>query len=175
VQAGDTGHRRGPTADDNISVNPADASGNLAVDHQWSSSRNLLIAGADRRLWGRPATTQIKAGHQRRFGPTTYYVQVQAVLFGDAGNDTPRCPLASTANNILIGGGRHGITLQGGSGPRILLIGGAGGDTLHRQWRDDLVIGNSTDFDANLTAPGTRSWPSGGRTDTDITTGASTI
>src|SRR5207247_5976243 len=49
------------------------------------------------------------------------------------------------------------------------LIGGAGGDTLHGNGGDDLVIGNFTDFDANLTALDAlmAEW---GRTDADITT-----
>jgi Ca2+-binding RTX toxin-like protein len=76
-------------------------------------------------------------------------VTVQAVLFGDAGNDTLDAR-GSSANNVLVGGS-GGDSLQGGAA-RDLLFGGDGADTLHGNGGDDLVIGNLTDFDSNLDA-----------------------
>jgi VCBS repeat-containing protein len=154
----------GTTADDNISVAPADASGNLAVTIN-GASQGTFSAPAQIVVYGQSGNDQIKLT-SKKFGPTTYYVAVPAALFGDAGNDTLDAR-GSTANNILVGGAGTD-TLQGGSG-RDLLIGGVAGDTLHGNGGDDMIIGNSTDYDANLNALNAlmAEWA---RTDADYTT-----
>jgi uncharacterized delta-60 repeat protein len=154
----------GTTADDNITVAPADASGNLAVTIN-GVAQGTFAPPAQIVVYDQAGNDQIKL-NTKKIGPTTYYVTVPAALFGDAGNDTLDAR-GSTANNILIGGAGTD-QLQGGSG-RDLLIGGAGADTLHGNGGDDLVIGNSTDFDANLSALNAimAEW---GRTDADYAT-----
>ena len=154
----------GTTADDNITVAPADASGNLAVTIN-GTSQGTFAAPAQLVVYGQSGNDQIKLV-TKKIGNTTYYVTAPAALFGDAGNDTLDAR-GSTANNILVGGAGTD-TLQGGSG-RDLLIGGGGGDTLHGNGGDDIVIGNSTDYDSNLAALNAvmAEW---GRTDADYTT-----
>src|SRR5207249_8578031 len=115
----------GTTADDTISVTPADATGNLAVTIN-SVSQGTFAAPAQLVVYGQSGNDQIKL-LTKKIGATTYYVTVPAALFGDAGNDTLDAR-GSTANNILVGGAGTD-TLQGGSG-RDLLIGGADVDTL---------------------------------------------
>jgi Ca2+-binding RTX toxin-like protein len=91
---------------------------------------------------------------------------VPALLFGGDGNDTFNID-ASIANNVLVGGaGNDG--LYGGSG-RDLLIGGLGADTLRAAFGGAILIGGTTDFDANLPAllALMKEW---GRTDANYTT-----
>ena len=137
----------GTTANDNITVAPADASGNLAVTIN-GASQGTFAAPAQIVFYGQAGGDQIKL-NTKKIGSTTYYVTVPAILFGDAGNDTLDAR-GSTANNILVGGAGTG-QLQGGSG-RDLLLGGLGADTLHGNGGDDIIIGNATDYDANLNA-----------------------
>jgi hypothetical protein len=74
---------------------------------------------------------------------------VPALLFGGDGNDTFNAD-ASIANNVLVGGaGNDG--LWGGSG-RDLLIGGLGADTLRAAFGGSILIGGTTDYDANVPA-----------------------
>src|SRR5262249_55429345 len=108
----------GTTADDTITVVPADTSGNLSVTISGVSQGTFsppprIVA------YGQAGNDQIKL-NTKKFGPTTYYVAVQAVLFGNAGNDTLDAR-GSSANNTLVGGAGTD-TLQGGSA-RDLLIG----------------------------------------------------
>src|SRR5204863_4203025 len=91
---------------------------------------------------------------------------VPALLFGGDGNDTLDAG-GSTANNVLVGGAGND-TLLGGSG-RDLLIGGAGADTLRAGGGGALLIGGTTDYDANVAAllAVMKEW---GRTDVDYNT-----
>jgi len=91
---------------------------------------------------------------------------VPALLFGGDGNDTFVAD-GSIANNVLVGGaGNDG--LYGGSG-RDLLIGGLGADTLRAAYGGAILIGGTTDYDANLPAllAIMKEW---GRTDANYTT-----
>src|SRR5262249_51270455 len=137
----------GTTADDTITVAPANASGSLAVTIN-GASQGTFAPPAQIVIYGQAGNDQIKL-NTHKIGPTTYSLTLPAVLFGEAGNDTLDAR-GSTANNILVGGAGTD-QLQGGSG-RDLLIGGAAGDTLHGNGGDDIIIGNSTDFDANFDA-----------------------
>jgi hypothetical protein len=91
---------------------------------------------------------------------------VPALVFGGDGNDTFNTD-GSIANNVLVGGaGNDG--LYGGSG-RDLLIGGLGADTLRAAYGGAMLIGGTTDYDANLPAllAIMKEW---GRTDADYNT-----
>jgi hypothetical protein len=91
---------------------------------------------------------------------------VPALLFGGDGNDTLDAG-GGTANNVLVGGaGNDG--LYGGSG-RDLLIGSLGADTLRAGGGGALLIGGTTDYDANVPAllAVMKEW---GRTDADYNT-----
>jgi Ca2+-binding RTX toxin-like protein len=154
----------GTTANDNITVTPANTSGSLTVSIN-GASQGTFAPPAQIIIYGQAGGDQIKL-NSKKFGQPTYYVTAPAVLFGDAGNDTLDAR-GSTANNILVGGAGTD-SLQGGSG-RDLLIGGLGGDTLHGNGGDDIVIGNSTAYDTNLSAllALMAEW---GRTDADYAT-----
>jgi hypothetical protein len=93
-------------------------------------------------------------------------LSVPALLFGGDGNDTLDAS-GSTANNVLVGGAGNEV-LVGGSG-RDLLIGGTGADTLRAGSGGALLIGGTTDYDANLAAllAIMKEW---GRTDVDYNT-----
>jgi Ca2+-binding RTX toxin-like protein len=93
-------------------------------------------------------------------------LSVPAFLFGGDGNDTLDAS-GSTANNVLAGGAGN-ETLLGGSG-RDLLIGGTGADTLRAGSGGAILIGGTTDYDANIPAllAIMREW---GRTDVDYNT-----
>src|SRR5439155_13426920 len=91
----------GTTADDTISVAPADASGNLAVTIN-GVSQGTFSAPAQIVVYGQSGNDQIKLV-TKKIGPTTYYVTVPAALFGDAGNDTLDAR-GSAANKVLVGG-----------------------------------------------------------------------
>jgi hypothetical protein len=74
---------------------------------------------------------------------------VPALLFGGDGNDT-LLVYGGLSNNVLVGGaGDDG--LWGGSG-RDLLIGGLGADTLRAAFGGSILIGGTTDYDANVLA-----------------------
>jgi hypothetical protein len=74
---------------------------------------------------------------------------VPALLFGGDGNDT-LLVYGGLSNNVLVGGaGNDG--LWGGSG-RDLLIGGLGADTLRAAFGGSILIGGTTDYDANVPA-----------------------
>ena len=91
----------GTTADDTITVAPADASGNLSVTIN-GVSQGTFAAPTQLVIYGQAGNDQLKR-NTKKIGPTTYYVTVPAALFGDAGNDTLDAR-GSTANNILVGG-----------------------------------------------------------------------
>jgi hypothetical protein len=93
-------------------------------------------------------------------------LSVPAFLFGGDANDTLDAS-GSTANNVLVGGAGND-TLLGGSG-RDLLIGGTGADTLRAGRGGAILIGGTTDYDANLAAllAVMKEW---GRTDADYNT-----
>jgi hypothetical protein len=93
-------------------------------------------------------------------------LSVPAFLFGGDGNDTLDAG-GSTANNALVGGAGND-TLLGGSG-RDLLIGGLGADTLRAGGSGAILIGGTTDYDANVPAllAIMKEW---GRTDVDYNT-----
>jgi hypothetical protein len=93
-------------------------------------------------------------------------LSVPAFLFGGDGNDTLDAS-GSTANNVLLGGAGN-ETLIGGRG-RDLLIGGTGADTLNAGSGGAILIGGTTDFDANIPAllAIMKEW---GRTDADYNT-----
>jgi hypothetical protein len=93
-------------------------------------------------------------------------LSVPAFLFGGDGNDTLDAS-GSTANNVLVGGAGN-ETLVGGSG-RDLLIGGKGADTLRAGSGGAILIGGTTDYDANIPALMAimKEW---GRTDADYNT-----
>jgi Ca2+-binding RTX toxin-like protein len=88
---------------------------------------------------------------------------VPALLFGGDGSDTLDAS-GSTANNVLVGGAGN-ETLIGGSG-RDLLIGGTGADTLRAGSGGAMLIGGTTNYDANIPAllAIMKEW---GRTDVD--------
>src|SRR5207253_7688024 len=93
-------------------------------------------------------------------------LSVPAFLFGGDANDTLDAS-GSTANNVLVGGAGND-TLYGGSG-RDLLIGGPGADTLRAASGGAILIGGTTDYDANVPAvlAVMKEW---GRTDVDYNT-----
>jgi hypothetical protein len=93
-------------------------------------------------------------------------LSVAALLFGGDGNDTLDAG-GSTANNVLVGGAGN-ETIIGGSG-RDLLIGGTGADVLRAGSGGALLIGGTTDYDANVQAllAIMKEW---GRTDADYNT-----
>lgn len=138
----------GTTGIDKIAVTPNDILGNLKV----------TIGGASQGIFG-PPLNQIQiygqAGNDtielasKKFSSVVYYVTVDAVLLGGAGNDKLDAT-GSTAANVLSGGDGTD-TLMGGVG-RDVLLGGAGADVLRGGGGDDVLIGNPTDFDASLAA-----------------------
>ena len=69
------------------------------------------------------------------------------ILDGGAGNDKIT---AGKGDDVLIGGDGNDV-LRGGAG-RDLLIGGVGADKEFGQGGDDILIGGTTDWDANLPA-----------------------
>jgi hypothetical protein len=93
-------------------------------------------------------------------------LSVPAFLFGGDGSDTLDAS-GSTANNVLVGGAGN-ETLIGGSG-RDLLIGGTGADTLRAGSGGAILIGGTTNYDANIPAllAIMKEW---GRTDVDYNT-----
>jgi hypothetical protein len=93
-------------------------------------------------------------------------VTVPALLFGGDGDDYLNAG-GSSANNVLVGGAGHD-GLYGGSS-RDLMIGGLGVDTLRAARGGAILIGGSTDYDANVQAllAIMKEW---GRTDVDYNT-----
>src|SRR5262249_45706094 len=91
---------------------------------------------------------------------------VPALLFGGDGNDTLDAG-GSSANNLLVGGARNDW-LYGGSG-RDRVTGGLRADTLRGGGGDDILIGCTTDHDANVQSllAVVKEW---GRTDADYNT-----
>lgn len=96
----------------------------------------LLGVGGDDTLYG-------GIGHDKLFG----LIGVN-VMFGETGNDT------ITGHGVLLGGADND-TLTG-TGARNVLIGGLGTDTLKAEaranFRGDILIGGTTDHDANIAA-----------------------
>jgi hypothetical protein len=93
---------------------------------------------------------------------------VPALLFGGDGNDGLIVDGSVLTNNVLVGAAGNDW-LEGGSG-RDLLIGGLGADTLIRaSYGGSIMIGGTTDYDANLPALVAimKEW---GRTDANYTT-----
>jgi phosphodiesterase/alkaline phosphatase D-like protein len=74
-------------------------------------------------------------------------IDINAALFGGSGNDV----LKGGGGNTLLVGGTGDDVLKGGHG-RNVEIGGAGSDVLRGGQRGDLLIGNSTTYDRNLSA-----------------------
>jgi phosphodiesterase/alkaline phosphatase D-like protein len=74
-------------------------------------------------------------------------IEIDAILFGGSGNDV----LTGGGGNNLLVGGAGNDKLFGGRG-RNVEIGGAGTDELRGGPRGDLLIGNSTIYDRNLSA-----------------------
>jgi Ca2+-binding RTX toxin-like protein len=138
----------GTTGNDTIVVAPYDANGSLSVKIN-GSVLGVYAPGVTQILvYGQAGNDTIQIASNRIRGQT-YFVKVDAMLFGDAGDDTLDAR-GSVANNVLIGGDGND-TLHGGAN-RDILLGGRGADILHGNGGDDLLVGNFTDWDANATA-----------------------
>jgi Ca2+-binding RTX toxin-like protein len=74
-------------------------------------------------------------------------VQIEAVLYGEAGDDT----LAGGGGNNVLDGGSGNDVLTGNGG-RNFLIGGQGQDTLNGGKNSDLLIGGSYKYSADITS-----------------------
>jgi hypothetical protein len=125
------------------SIGSYSAPGGVAFAH-------LLVYG-----YGGDDTIRLSAG-----------LAVPAFLFSGDGNDTLDAS-GSIANDVLVGGAGNDL-LYGGSG-RDLLIGGLGSDTLRAGGGGAILIGGTTDSDANVQAllAIMKEW---GRTDVDYNT-----
>ena len=118
----------GTTAGDNITVKPANTAGGLSVT---VNGANLgTFTPAQLIIFGQAGNDNVQLATNKIQG-TTYYVVAPAVILGDAGNDTLDARGSSAEN---------------------LLIGGTGADTLQGGLDGDILIGGTTDFDANSTA-----------------------
>jgi hypothetical protein len=144
----------GTPGNDSITLSPADASGDLTVNLNGTTSFNGLTTfkPTDHILvYSQTGNDTITLASTKIKG-TTYPITVPAFLYGGGSgkdNDTINAG-GSTANNVLVGGAGANNTLTGGQG-RDLLIAGLGAATLTAGSADDLLIGGWTGY-ADLTS-----------------------
>jgi PKD domain len=150
----------GTSADDAITLSPADAAGNITVAIKTGNKTTTygpFLPAGHIFVYGQAGNDTIGFGSPFTSKGTKYYVAAPAVIYGGDGNDTINAN-NSTANNVLFGGaGDDSLTgndtTQGGQG-RDLLIGGAGADNKLSALTggDSILIGGTTDYDLENTA-----------------------
>jgi uncharacterized delta-60 repeat protein len=137
----------GTTAGETITIQPANSTGGLRV----------LFNGIDQGVFTPTGDVIVyaQAGDDTvefptaRIGSTTYRVNRPVFAFGGDGNDTLNA--SAMAVGVVLVGGAGADTLTGGTGDDILM-GGLGADVLHGGSGEDVLIGGITDYDANLAA-----------------------
>jgi large repetitive protein len=137
----------GTTAGETITIQPANSTGGLRV----------LFNGVDQGVFTPTGDVIVyaQAGDDTvefptaRIGSTTYRVNRPVFAFGGDGNDTLNA--SAMAVGVVLVGGAGADTLTGGTGDDILM-GGLGADVLHGGNGEDVLIGGITDYDANLAA-----------------------
>jgi hypothetical protein len=137
----------GTTGDDVITIQPADANGDVNVVINSQNQGNYYVAGQVV-VYGQSGNDVIQIEPLNANGATTTLAQPLMILAGN-GNDTLDARGAS-GPTVLVGGGGND-TLDGGSG-RNILIAGSGASVLNAGTSDDLLIGGTTAFDNNLAA-----------------------
>ncbi|HYV38561.1 MAG TPA: Calx-beta domain-containing protein, partial [Gemmataceae bacterium] len=147
LQGGDL-YIGGTTGDDQIIVQPADASGGLEIFINGEDQGTFTPTGKVV-VFGQAGDDVIQLAALPTADGGSIPFTSAAVVFGGDGNDTIDASGAS-AGVILVGGAGND-TLLGGSGSDVL-IGGSGADTLHGGAGDDLLVGGASAYDANLLA-----------------------
>src|SRR5262249_50252415 len=146
---------------DTINIKPADPNGLLSVKIGTTSLGNFRPTGRVI-VYGQAGADDVKL-QTNVINGATVPVSAPAFLFGGGGDDTLNAQ-GSSANNVLEGGAGHDSLKAGGG--RDLLVGGLGADALQGNADNDILIGCTTDYDANLAALNAvmAEW---GRTDAD--------
>jgi large repetitive protein len=137
----------GTTAGETITIQPANSTGGLRV----------LFNGVDQGVFTPTGDVIVyaQAGDDTvefptaRIGSTTYRVNRPVFAFGGDGNDTLNA--SAMAVGVVLVGGAGADTLTGGTANDILM-GGLGADVLHGGNGEDVLIGGITDYDSNLAA-----------------------
>jgi hypothetical protein len=137
----------GTTGDDVITIQPADANGDVDVVINGQDQGNYYVAGQVV-VYGQSGNDVIQIEPLNANGGTTPLAR-PVMLFAGNGKDTLDARGAS-GPTVLVGGGGND-TLYGGSG-RNILIAGAGASTLYGGTADDLLIAGTTSFDNNVAA-----------------------
>jgi hypothetical protein len=137
----------GTTGDDVITIQPADANGDVDVVINGQDQGNYYVSGQVV-VYGQSGNDVMQIEPLNANGGTTPLAQ-PVMLFAGDGNDTLDARGAS-GPTVLVGGGGND-TLYGGSG-RNVLIAGAGASTLYGGTGDDLLIAGTTSFDNNVAA-----------------------
>jgi uncharacterized delta-60 repeat protein len=137
----------GTTAGETITIRPANSTGGLRVLFN-NVDQGVFTPTGDVIVYAQAGDDTVEL-ITTRIGSTTYRVDRPAFVFGGDGNDTVNA--GGTTAGVVLVGGAGADSLTGGTGDDILL-GGLGADALHGGSGEDVLIGGITDYDANLTA-----------------------
>jgi uncharacterized delta-60 repeat protein len=137
----------GTTANDNITIRPADSSGGLSVNRNGANLGTFTPTG-DVVVFGQAGTDQITVSTNKIRG-TTYAVTRPVYLFGGDGGDT--LDARGTSGGAVLSGGAGNDVLYGGTGADVLL-GGGGTDTLRGGDGSDILIGGIFGYENDLSA-----------------------
>jgi hypothetical protein len=142
----------GTLGNDNITLMPADTTGDITVNVNGTKTFNgmSMFKPTDHILvYGQSGNDTIKLV-SNMFQGMTYYISVPALLYGGATGSDTLDARGSSANNVLTGGGGGQNVLYGGLGRDLLIAGTGGGSTLNAGSGGDILIGGWTDYDLNI-------------------------
>jgi VCBS repeat-containing protein len=137
----------GTPGGDTVVIKPVDGNGNLSVTVNGAGLGTFHPTGRIV-VYAQAGNDTVQLAQSAKIKGNIYSVGVQAVLFGGDGDDTLDARGSST-DNVLSGGSGADVLWGGGDD---LLVGGLGADVLHGGGDDDILIGGTTDFDADLAA-----------------------
>jgi hypothetical protein len=143
-------------------VNGTSGNDVISVTRPTTTGYNVVINGVNKGTFTSPTRIVVLGQEGNDRITLTTYVTISSILDGGTGDDTIN---GGGSNSVMLGGiGNDTLTgfgaLVGGadndilraSGGRSLMIGGAGTDSLVSQFGNDILIGGTTDHDANPTA-----------------------